>query len=259
MAAPSPAAASTATVRIDCTACGKPNRAGALFCRSCGQAFDSAAAQPVTPRLRQPDLRDAPAVPPAAAAPQEQPTARPRPFTTLLLLLIVLVAAVLWWQRGTATSPLEPVPAPAGQAVGGAPQPPTSAAASERQAEQTPSPQTAAAPAPAGPQETLDQTTAAKPASDGPAVAPALPIEAAAPAAPPAARVTRPQRQNAAPVAERSPESVCAESSGGVPPSLCIGVQCFKSEFRRHPTCMRLENEARERRQREIDQGLVGG
>jgi len=51
---------------------------------------------------------------------------------------------------------------------------------------------------------------------------------------------------------------VCADSHSGLARSLCIGMQCFKSEFRRHPTCARLENEAREQRRREIEQGLVG-
>jgi hypothetical protein len=54
------------------------------------------------------------------------------------------------------------------------------------------------------------------------------------------------------------PEAACADS-GRFTHSVCLGIQCLKAEFRRHPTCVRLDNEARERRQRERDHGLVGG
>jgi hypothetical protein len=170
----------------------------------------------------------------------------------------VLVAAVLWWQRGASTPLPEPTNAPAEQAVSDTPQPPASVAAPDMPAVQPLHPRTTPTPGPA-PQEQQSLPAAAEPAASPPPEAPAPQAETTAPAPPPVARPARPPRQNAAPAAERSPESVCAESSGGVPRALCIGVQCFKSEFRRHPTCVRLENEVRERRQREIDQGLVGG
>jgi len=36
-------------------------------------------------------------------------------------------------------------------------------------------------------------------------------------------------------------------------------MQCFKGEFRNHPTCLRLQEEARQRRQYERDNNITGG
>lgn len=272
-----PAPAAPAAVRTACAACGKPNRAGAHFCRSCGQAMDSTAVAAIAPRLVQPDQPTGAAAGVGAPGSTASPR-RPAVLAVCLALVLALALAAWWLQRNGAAStaapellapttapaaPLEQTPAgpsqpvePASEAASGVPEPAIAmpAAPQAEPSASVPIAAQATAPPPPAPRPTPDTATEPS-ASTGDASTPsgALP----APAAPAAvrARPVAPPRQ---PAARRGPETACADSNA-LARTLCISFQCVKSEFRQHPTCVRLENEARERRQFEIDNGMVGG
>lgn len=255
---PPPAPQPATAARVFCTSCGKPNTAQARFCRACGTAMTGLEA--AVPPVVEPPLSV-----PAALQADQAPGGQPRwpVLLAMLALLVLLAATAFWWQqRNTATltpaaraepieeilvdaqrSPVTPAEpptaliAPTAPAVAAAPEPPPVAAPVD----------TVRAPAAAAPAPTATARTAAPPRTAPPAAA--APVTA-----PPPARNRAPEGS----VAVASPEASCADRNNFTRP-FCVSVQCFKSEFRRHPTCLRLADEARQRRQYEQDHNLSGG
>jgi hypothetical protein len=253
-AGPDPAAGERHT---PCASCGKPNRSVALFCRSCGVAMAAPAA----------------AAPPRAPAPRAVRPARPsvataprRPLWLVLILAMLLGSAMLWWQRGSAPTPTEPV-----EEILSTPAMPQDATATPVTAPTAPLPPTptpAAEPAPAMAAATASAAAAAAPVASAPqASAPAPEAAGAAePTPPPKPAAARPAprlapapRAPASSVAAGplSPDDACADRNAFTR-AVCVSVQCVKSAYRRHPTCVRLENEARERRRYEAELGAGG-
>lgn len=241
------AGAATARVQhLNCGSCGRTNRGQARFCRHCGTAL----AAPGAPEL----LRAAaPATDRAAEAAQRGRGLRQAPvprrnrtWLVLVLALVVGVAALLGQRIGVSPDipPAEqdtrpPAAAPADRAPPAPP--PTEPAAAPPAAAVVPV-EPSAAPAPA-----MEPSPAAADPAVAPLARPAVqrPAGARAPASAPAPRAP-------------SPADACTDR-GELTRPLCISVQCLQSAFRNHPLCVRLENETRERRERELEQGLVGG
>lgn len=257
-------AASPRAARTVCSACRKPNRAAARYCRSCGQPMVPAA---LTPPLRQP-TRPEPGLPTAPPGPVRPAQAGPRrrPMTLAAVLALLAVAA-LWWQRGSGPAPVAPAATPASAAPAAQAPAVAEPAAAMNPASAPPTqaasmPRSPAPPDVSTPQGQVPSTQAAPVETSGQASArtePAAPQGAAKPAAtPPLVARAVPAAPARQPATRPGPEAACVDSSA-LTRTLCISIQCFKSEFRQHPTCARLENEARERQKRDIDQGMVGG
>lgn len=250
--------------RTPCASCGKPNRSVALFCRSCGVAMAVPAAATPLRSLAAPAVRAA--RPPAATAPR-------RPLWLVLILALLLGSAMLWWQRGSAPVAAEPV-----EEILSTPAIPQDAAAPPAAAGPEPAPPTSpASPAPTpstdplppigalatGAAAAASALAASAPEASAPVTEAASTTDPAPPpkpaAAKPAPRLAPAPRTPASNVAAAplSPDDACADRNAFTR-AVCVSVQCVKSAYRRHPTCVRLENEARERRRYEAELGAGG-
>lgn len=234
------AAAAEPAPHVPCADCGAPNRAVARFCRRCGLAMVGGPQAGAPPLLRQPDRGAGPARAATTPAAASGRMPRQRLLWQLLFLVGLLAAAVLWWQRGSAPPPAADGPVEEFLDTPSAPAP---------SASQEPAPEPAAEPLPpALPSSSPSSAASAVHAAPAAQAAPRIRAQrpATAPPAPPA------------PAVATGPDAACADSNRFTH-SVCLGIQCLKDAFRRHPTCVRLDNEARQRRQRESEHGLVGG
>jgi hypothetical protein len=149
-------------------------------------------------------------------------------------------------------SPVAPA-APAASAVpaaSGMSAAPGAAAAASEPSIASPLRSGAGAASPSAPVPESASTTASAPA-------PATPARAAQGAAPREAPVARTSPPAQRPRPPTSPEQACASSNNFTRP-FCISVQCVKTQFREHPSCVRLREQERQRQDLERANGTDG-